>query len=53
MSKTIRKTSVGFSQTSGIIKRRVTREHTSKDEGKVFIDDYGKTYVYTKSGLIY
>jgi hypothetical protein len=45
-------TGVGFRQTEGEIKK-VTKEHSPKDLGKIFIDDFGRAYVYTKQGLIY
>jgi len=35
------------------VRRAVTREHTSKDEGKTFTDNFGRKYVYTSKGLIY
>ena len=37
----------------GEVKRAVTVVHTSEDEGKEFIDNFGRKYVYTKDGLIY
>lgn len=55
MSKTFGKigSGVGFSKTSGRIKKRITREHTQKDFGKAFVDNYGKSYIVTPFGRIF
>jgi hypothetical protein len=45
--------SVGFRRTSGEIRKAVTRTHSMQDVGQTFIDNFGRTYVYTKQGLIY
>ena len=37
----------------GEVKRAVTVIHTTEDEGKEFIDNFGRKYIYTKNGLIY
>lgn len=52
MSKTFT-TSVGFKNPSGKIKKRITREHSQKDFGKTFVDNYGKSYVCTPFGRIF
>lgn len=44
---------VGFRNLSGEVKRAVTRSHTLRDEGQAFVDNFGRSYVYTKHGLIY
>lgn len=46
-------TGVGFNRTQGKIRKRVTKEHSIEDVNKTFVDDYGKTYVYTSYGNIY
>lgn len=46
-------TGVGFSKTSGNIKKRSTRQHTKADIGQTFVDDFGKSYVYTQFGKLY
>lgn len=46
-------TSIGFKKPSGTIKRAVTRTHSTQDVGQTFTDNFGRTYVYTKQGLIY
>lgn len=46
-------TGVGFSKTSGRVKKRITKEHTEKDFGKTFVDNYGKSYVCTPFGRIF
>lgn len=43
----------GFKTLSGNVKKAVTREHSSEDVGQTFTDNFGRTYVYTKQGLIY
>lgn len=37
----------------GEVRRAVTRSHSIQDIGQTFIDNFGRTYVYTKQGLIY
>lgn len=44
---------VGFRNLSGEVKRTVTKIHTLRDVGQTFIDNFGRSYVYTKQGLIY
>ena len=44
---------VGFKKTSGEIRKAVTRTHSIQDVGQTFTDNFGRTYVYTKQGLIY
>lgn len=53
MSKSIRSTSVGFHKTEGVIRKAVTKNHSSNDVGQTFTDNFGRNYVYTKQGLIY
>ena len=45
--------SVGFRKPAGQIKKAVTRNHSNEDVGQTFVDNFGRTYVYTKQGLIY
>ena len=33
--------------------RAVTRKHKPNDIGKTFVDNFGRSYTYTKKGLIY
>jgi len=47
------RTSVGFQKPSGNIKKAVTRNHSIEDVNQTFTDNFGRTYVYTKHGLIY
>jgi len=44
---------VGFKKPSGQIRKVVTRSHSIQDVGQTFVDNFGRTYVYTKQGLIY
>lgn len=44
---------VGFKRTSGEIRKAVTRTHSMQDVGQTFTDNFGRTYIYTKQGLIY
>lgn len=44
---------VGFPRPAGNIKKAVTRNHTNQDINQTFIDNFGRTYIYTKKGLIY
>jgi hypothetical protein len=53
MQSQVRTTGVGFQKTSGNIKKAVTRNHTLEDVNQTFTDNFGRTYVYTKQGLIY
>lgn len=53
MQTQTRSTGVGFRQTAGNVKKAVTRNHTVEDVNQTFTDNYGRTYVYTKQGLIY
>lgn len=43
----------GFKTLSGEVRRAITRNHSSEDIGQTFIDNFGRTYVYTKQGCIY
>jgi hypothetical protein len=46
--------SKGFiSKSEGQIRKAVTRKHSSKDIGRTFKDNFGRTYIYTLNGLIY
>ena len=43
----------GFKKPSGQIRKAVIRSHSIEDVGQTFTDNFGRTYVYTKQGLIY
>lgn len=44
---------LGMGGGSTPILRANTVDHTPEDEGKEFTDRYGRTYTYTKNGMIY
>lgn len=46
-------TGVGFSRTTGKVRKAITRTHSGEDVGQTFTDNFGRTYVYTKQGCIY
>lgn len=48
--------SVGFPtrmNEGGEVRRAITRKHTKQDQGKKFIDNFGRSYTYTEHGYIY
>jgi hypothetical protein len=43
----------GFRNLSGEVRKAVTRNHSIEEVGQTFVDNFGRTYVYTRQGLIY
>ena len=43
----------GFTATQGTVQRAITVKHTAADNGKMFTDNFGRTYTHTANGNVY